>query len=248
MNEEFKIIILDDFGKNSFPNKALVDIHGKPMIQYVYECAVASGATEIVVATDSSRVGMAVEDFGATVCMIADDAMSDSSRLAEVADKMGWGDETNIVKFPGDMPLMTGSNLAQASADLCSQNQADCTMLYSLMPREEAENTATIKLVIDSSDYVIYCSRALLPYQLSDAYPVLDYKCHTGISAYRAGMLRVYRHLAVTQLDQAENIDELKLLFNGMKIHAALANGLMGCQVITEHDVEKVKSQIAATR
>ena len=105
MNEEFKIIILAIFDNNDFPHKAIADIHNKPMIQHVYDSAKGSGASEIVIATDSPRVGMLAEDFGATVCMLVESNLTGTERLAEVVDKMGWGDDTVIVNFPGDAPL-----------------------------------------------------------------------------------------------------------------------------------------------
>ena len=101
MTDDFKIVILAKFDKNNFPKKATVDIHGKPMIQHVFESAQASGASEIVIATDSPRVGMIAEDFGATVCMVIDSEHTGVASLADVADKMGWGDETIVVNFPG---------------------------------------------------------------------------------------------------------------------------------------------------
>jgi len=102
MNDEFKIVILAIFDKNNFPNKATADIHGKPMIQHVYDSAKGSGASEIVIATDSPRVGMVAEDFGASVCMIVDSNLTGTDRLADVVDKMGWGDDTIVVNFPCD--------------------------------------------------------------------------------------------------------------------------------------------------
>ncbi len=78
---DFKVIILAIFNENNFPNKAMTAIHGKPMIQHVYDSAEKSGATEIVLATDSPRIGMVAEDFGATVCMIIDDSLTGLKRL-----------------------------------------------------------------------------------------------------------------------------------------------------------------------
>ncbi|HHJ34290.1 MAG TPA: 3-deoxy-manno-octulosonate cytidylyltransferase, partial [Gammaproteobacteria bacterium] len=42
MNDDFKIIIPAVFDNDNFPNKAMADIHGKPMLQYVFESAQAS--------------------------------------------------------------------------------------------------------------------------------------------------------------------------------------------------------------
>jgi len=244
MTEEFKIIILAIFDESIFPNKALVEIHGKPMIQHVYESATDSGASEIIVATDSPRIGMAVEEFGASVCMIVDDQLSGVSRLAEVADKLGWGDDTIIVNFPGDAPLTPGGILQQVAENMASQSQADCATLYSLESREVAEQDDTVSLILDSDGYVLYCSRAAIPHQHSGTIEGLMYKCHNGINAYRAGLLRIYRNLPSSDLDQAENVEELKLIYNGMKIYAAEAKAQIGSRVVTQDDVEKVQEKI----
>lgn len=248
MNEDFKIIILATFDTNNFHNKAMADIHGKPMIQHVFESASASGASDIVIATDSPRVGMVAEDFGATVCMIVEDEFKGISRLASVVDKMGWGDDTIVVNFPADAPLTPASIITQVAENLMNQSEADCACLYSRISHEKAEKDYTVNLVVDNNEYVMYFSRQPIPHQHSESYKVTDYKCYIELNAYRAGLLRIYRNLPASELDQAENIEELKLLYNGMKIHAAEANSLIGKRVFTEEDIEKVKLQIAPGR
>ncbi|NOQ89205.1 MAG: NTP transferase domain-containing protein [Gammaproteobacteria bacterium] len=248
MNEDFKIIILATFDQDDFPNKAMADIHGKPMIQHVYESAKGSGASEIVIATDSARVGMAAEDFGATVCMIVDDNLTGLSRLAEVADKMRWGDDAIVVNFPGDAPLTPSSIIQQVADNLELHKEADCAALYSMVSFDVADKESTINLVIDNNEYVIYMSRRPIPHQVSEAYTVSEYKCYIEINAYRTGLLRIYRNLPESELDWAEDIQELKLLYNDMKMHAAEANSLIGQRAFAIGDIEKIKLQIAPTR
>ena len=248
MNEDFKIIILAIFDQDYFPNKAMADIHGKPMIQHVFESAQGSGASEIIIATDSARVGMAAEDFGATVCMIVDDNLTGLSRLAEVANKMGWGDDTVVVNIPGDAPLTPSTIIQQVADNLELHKDADCATLYSMVSLEVAEQESTINLIVDNNEYVMYLSRRPIPHQVSETYTVSEYRCYIEINAYRTGLLRIYRNLPESELDWAENIEELKLLYNGMKIHASEANSLIGQRAITEDDIEKIKMQIAPGR
>ena len=248
MSDEFKIIILAIFDKDNFPNKALSDIHGKPMIQHVFETAEKSGASEIVIATDSTRIGMVAEDFGATVCMIVDEDLTGISRLAEVADKMGWGDDTVVVNFPADAPLTPGSIIKQVAINLIKQTEADCAILYSMISREKAEKDYTINLVVDSVDNVMYFSRLPLPHQCSASFEVPEYKCYIEINAYRCGLLRIYRNFPESELEKVENIEELRMLYNGMTIHAVEADSLIGQRVITEDNVAKVKFLIAPDR
>jgi 3-deoxy-manno-octulosonate cytidylyltransferase (CMP-KDO synthetase) len=248
MTDDFKIVILAKFDKNNFSKKATVDIHGKPMIQHVFESAQASGASEIVIATGSPRVGMLAEDFGATVYMITDSELTGVASLADVVDKMGWDDETIVVNFPGDAPLTPGAIIKQVADNLYEHTEADSSVLYSMVPSKIAAKEYTVNLAVDTNGYVMYMSRMPLPHQSSADYEISEYKCSIEIYAYRAGLLRVFKNLPECDIDRAENIDELKLLCNGMKIYAAEANSLIGQRVITEDDVEKVKLQIAPAR
>jgi 3-deoxy-manno-octulosonate cytidylyltransferase (CMP-KDO synthetase) len=180
--------------------------------------------------------------------MVVDDNLMGISRLAEVADKMGWGDDTIVVNFPGDAPLTPGSIIQQVADNLKLHPDADCATLYSMVTPEVAAKESTIKLVVDSSEYVMYLSRIPIPHQVSDKYTVSEYRCYIEINAYRVGLLRIYRNLPESELDWAEDIEEIKLLYNGMKIHAAEANSLIGQRVIFAEDVDKVKIQIAPNR
>jgi len=247
MNEEFKVVILAIFDNNNFPNRVMADIHGKPMIQHVFETARQSGAAEVVIATDRARVGMAAEEFGATVCMILDDELTDLSRLAEVVDKLSWDDDAIVVNFPADAPLTPGEIIKQVADDLQSQKDADGAVLYTMVPLNVAVKETTINLIVDNSGYVMYFSRLPIPHQYSEKHKISEYRSYIGINAYRAGVLRSCRSLAESELDLAENIEELKLLYNGIRIHAAEANNVIGQRVITEDDVAKVKVQIAPT-
>lgn len=250
---DFKIIILAIFEENDFPNKAMVEIHGKPMIEHVYESARTSSASDIVLATDSPRLGMIAEDFGATVCMVTDeegqsDGSLGSALLAQIIDKMGWEDDTVVVNFPGDAPLTPGLILDQVADNLASQSAADCATLYSHVNREVAEKAYTVNMVVDKEGYVIYMSRCPVPHQASETDESPQYKSYIGINAYRAGFIRTFSELDGGELDTVENIEHLKLLYNGIKIHAAEANSLIGQRVFTEKDVGRVTLQIAPNR
>jgi 3-deoxy-manno-octulosonate cytidylyltransferase (CMP-KDO synthetase) len=245
---EFKIVILAIYNENDFPKRVLMDIHGKPMIQYVYECAKRSKADEIVIATNSPRVGMVAEDFGATVCMIIDDGLKGIVLLSEVVDKMGWGDDTIVVNFPADAPFTPRSILQQVVKNLVANEAADYAILYSYMSREIAESGVSVNLVVDKNDYVMYFSYYPIPYQADESKKHVQHKCCIGISASRVSLLRTCKWMFEADADSIEKIDELTLLYNGIKIHAAEADSLIGQRVLSEGDIEKVKLQIAPSR
>lgn len=94
----------------------------------------------------------------------------------------------------------------------------------------------------------MYLSRCPIPFQFSDLDFTPEYKNYIELSAYRVSLLKKYTELPKNALDSAENIEELKLLASGMKIHAAEASSLIGQRIFTEKDIGKVTLQIAPNR
>ena len=172
---DFKVIILAIFDKNSFPNKVNTEIHDKPMIQYVFESAQNSGASDIVIATDSPRIGMLAEGFGATVCMITDEDLTGISRLSEIAERMGWDDEAIVVDVPGDTPLIPLAIIQQVAESLVVEEDVGVATLYSHTSYEVAEKEHTINMVVDNDGYVMYFSRYPIPHQASAEHKIFEY-------------------------------------------------------------------------
>ena len=52
----YTVVIPARYGSTRLPGKPLLDIHGKPMVQRVWEQACRSGALEVIVATDDQRI------------------------------------------------------------------------------------------------------------------------------------------------------------------------------------------------
>jgi 3-deoxy-manno-octulosonate cytidylyltransferase (CMP-KDO synthetase) len=244
----FKIVIPARYESSRFPGKPLADIHGKPMIQHVYERAVDAGADEVVIATDSTIIGMTAEDFGASVCMTLEEHASGTERIGEVVDKFGWDDDTVVVNLQGDEPLTPPAIINQVAVNLMRHEAADCATLYTPATAVQAADPNVVKVVTDAAGYALYFSRAPIPFirdHDSDAAPVIQYKRHLGMYAYRAGLLRALGSMSACDIEQAERLEQLRLMWHGMKIHCDEAVALPGHSVDTPEDLEKVRVAIA---
>ena len=248
MTEEFKIIIPARYDSSRFPGKPLADIHGKPMIQRVYEAAVDAGASEVVIATDSTLIGMAAEEFGAPVCMTLEQHTTGTDRLCEVVDKLEWTNETVVVNLQGDEPLMPPAIVNQVAINLIRNSEAGCATLYTGLSSEDAGDPNVVKVVTDAKDYALYFSRSVIPYirDTEDAAVAgLVYKKHIGLYAYKVDLLKKFKTMQSCELEQAEKLEQLRLMWHGVKIHVALASSIPGHGVDTPEDLERVKSAIA---
>jgi len=251
----FIVIIPARYASERLPGKPLRKIGGKPMIQHVCERAVASGATEVVVATDDERIEKAVKLFGGDVCMTASSHRSGSERLAEVVALRSYADEQIVVNLQGDEPMMPPKLIHQVAQDLQAHLEADIATLYARIHcAAELFDPHIVKVVLDAEGYALYFSRAPVPWD-RDTFAVTveqlpenhEHYRHIGLYAYRAGYLKHYTSLPSSPLEQLESLEQLRVLWHGGRIHAAEAECSPGHGVDTLSDLEKTAKLLEET-
>ena len=231
LEHPFVVIIPARYDSTRLPGKPLADIGGKPMIQWVYEQSINSGADEVVVATDDERVVAAVNDFGGEVCMTDKNHNSGTERLAQVIELKGYSKDTIVVNVQGDEPLIPPENIKQVAQNLAHAQAAEmATLSVKIHSVEEAFNPNAVKVVCDAQGYALYFSRSTIPYDRNhflnneDISTIGDfYQRHIGIYAYRAGFIRRYIQWSDSPLEHIEMLEQLRVLWHGEKIHVAQA-------------------------
>jgi 3-deoxy-manno-octulosonate cytidylyltransferase (CMP-KDO synthetase) len=237
------VVIPARYASTRFPGKVLADIHGKPMLQHVYERACASGATEVIIATEDTRVEEAAKKFGAAVFMTSPDHVSGSDRIAEVAVKLEWKDSTIIVNVQGDEPVIPPDNIAQVAANLARHKVEMASLRTPIVDAADAGNPNVVKVVVDAADMALYFSRALIPYRRdTDGAPVQHYR-HIGLYAYRNVFLQHYTRTPPVPLEEAEKLEQLRALWLGARIHVAVAHTASGAGVDTPEDLAHILAQ-----
>ena len=243
----FVVVIPARYASTRLPGKPLRTINGKPMIEHVHARGRASSARDVVIATDDERIAEAAESFGATVCMTGDQHRSGSERIAEVADLMDWPDETVVVNLQGDEPAMPAGLIDQC-ANLLDDTQADLATLASpLRSNADFENPNVVKVVVDDAGNAIYFSRATIPYPRNPATVSQARNAalhHHGIYAYRCGVLRRLVSAAPSQLETAEQLEQLRALSMGMTIRVGVPSVRPGAGVDTEEDLAAMAREL----
>ena len=250
---DFKVVLPARYASSRLPGKPVLEIAGKPMIQHVYERACESGAAEVIVATDDQRVAACAEGFGAKVCMTSSAHHSGTDRIAEVVKKLGWADDTIVVNLQGDEPCMPAQLIDQVAADMASHSRADITTLFSkITDRKTLFDPHAVKVVTDVEGYALYFSRAPIPYHrdefLSDQGNKLPqdvlFARHIGLYAYRAVFLAKFIDWPPAPLEQAESLEQLRVLWHGGVIHLTEAAVEPGHGVDTEDDLQRAAQQL----
>ncbi len=236
------------YASTRFPGKPLKLIAGKPLILHVVDqCRRAKTLSEVIVATDDERIRAAVAPH-CRVEMTSDHHPSGSDRIAEVAGRLNCD---AVVNVQGDEPLIDPEVIDMvASALTMSEMSTAATPIKHL---EEYENPNVVKVVTDLSGRALYFSRRTIPY-LRDAatkpsaeqmssFPFLK---HLGIYGYlRETLLNLVQH-PVSALEQAEKLEQLRALENGISIHVCRVD-YESIGVDTPEDVARVEAILQAT-
>ena len=252
---DFKVVLPARYASSRLPGKPVLDIAGRPMIQHVYERACESGAAEVVIATDDERVALCAKDFDAEVCMTSTAHHSGTDRIAEVVKKLGWADDAIVVNLQGDEPCMPAQLVNQVATDMASHTHANITTLSSkITDRKTLFDPHAVKVVTDTEGYALYFSRAPIPYHrdefLSGQGDVLPqgvpFSRHIGLYAYRAAFLEQFVSWPPAPLEQAESLEQLRVLWHGGVIHVTEAAVEPGHGVDTEEDLQRAAQQLGA--
>mgnify|MGYP000166512469 CR=1 FL=1 len=237
------------YDSTRLPGKPLQILAGKPLIHHVIERARQLESAEVVVATDDSRVAQIAAEMGASVVMTRSDHATGSDRLAEAAEICGWTARTRVINLQGDEPLMPLSCLEAVIEALDSDPDASvATLATPILTIEEAFDPSCVKVVLCNSQRALYFSRAPIPWfrnewaQVEKSLPLQSMFRHIGLYAYRAGALRSFARLAQTPLEQAECLEQLRLLEHGFRIVVRMAPERIPPGVDTPADLLRVEA------
>lgn len=245
-------IIPARWASSRFPGKPLANIVGVPMIQRVVKQAQkAKCITEVIVATDDSRIFDLVNKNGGIAIMTSAEHQSGTDRVAEVArDK----DCDIVVNIQGDEPLMPPQNIEKVVEPLIEDTSISVASLKILIqnPKDLLNNRIT-KVVVDKFNSALYFSKAPIPWDrdkwsvnagdVSNFSAPLWFK-HIGLYAYRKNFLMEYSTLPASPLEKIEKLEQLRILENGFSIKMVETN-LDSIGVDSAADIEIIEKQLA---
>jgi 3-deoxy-manno-octulosonate cytidylyltransferase (CMP-KDO synthetase) len=236
-------IIPARFASTRFPGKPLQLIAGKPLVQHVVErCREAQSLADVIVATDDERIAKVVREF-CTVEMTRADHPSGTDRIAEVAARL---DCDAVVNVQGDEPLIPATVIdAVAGALTDAQMTTAATPVRNIA---EYSDPNAVKVVVDAAGRALYFSRRTIPFVRDSAEESPEQQCaafpflkHLGIYGYRRDTLKRLVEFAASPLEQAERLEQLRALENGIGIAVCLVE-YESIGVDVPEDVQRVEA------
>ena len=213
------IIIPARYGSKRLQGKPLLKVCNKPIIQWVWEKAIQVKSADIVIiATDNKEIYDCAKSFGANVEMTSEHHKCGSDRIVEVAEK--YPELSYIINLQGDEPMINTSCVEEVIKLLKEDNNADISTLVSEIKNEDVDDPNMVKCVKDINGYAMYFSRSKIPYERNMG--IAKFYKHIGIYGYKREALFKMTQFPQPEIEQAESLEQLRALYNGMKIKTSV--------------------------
>ncbi len=234
------LVIPARMGSTRLARKALADIEGQPMVVRVAErAAKVRGVQKVIVATDSDEILQVVKKAGFEARMTPLELASGTERVAYVARDLS---EDVIVNLQGDEPVVHPLSVEAAMEPVLKRGSKMGSAYTFFRSMQEATSPSNVKVLTDLEGDAIYFSRYAIPFRqnsVSDEEILKDqhFGKHLGIYVYQRDFLLKYGSLEVPLMERCESLEQLRALYNGVKIGMGRTN-YGGQSVDTAEDLE----------
>ena len=235
------------YASKRLPGKPLLDLCGKSIIEHVYERAQkARLLSEVLVATDDERISTAVERFGGKAVITPITIQSGSDRTAYAAKHL---QADIIVNIQGDEPLIKPEMIDETVQALLEDTAAEVsTPVKRITSHEELSDPNVVKVVVDENGFALYFSRSMIPFLRSEQNEQVwlkrhRYYKHVGLYVYRKEFLFTFTQWGRSPLEQAEELEQLRILEHGHRIKCVTTEH-DSLSIDTREDLERVRTML----
>jgi 3-deoxy-manno-octulosonate cytidylyltransferase (CMP-KDO synthetase) len=218
-NKKIACIIPARLKSTRFPKKMLCMLKNKPLLQWVWEAATSvSLFDEVVFAVDAPEIAELITTFGGKWFMTSENCQSGSERLSELLQKK-LVDADIWVNWQGDEPFICEQMILDLLQSCGSEESDMWTLKKKIIHEDEATNSQFAKVVCDAKGFALYFSRSQIPFyrDISEWNQKNIFK-HVGLYAYTRDALTKINALDPCEIEQAEQLEQLRFLSHNMKI------------------------------
>ncbi|RPG09184.1 MAG: 3-deoxy-manno-octulosonate cytidylyltransferase [Phycisphaera sp. TMED24] len=207
------IVLPVRLGSTRLPKKAILNKTGRPLVVHAADMAAKSKyVDQVVIAGDHDEIRNAVDPYGFQYISTGEQHTSGSSRCAEVMDTI---DADIVVNVQGDEPEVQPEHI-DAVIEAMTDPKVKCSTLASPLDPVQQHNPNVVKVAMACDGSALYFSRSLVPFDRDNT--GAKHWRHVGLYAYRPDTLREFCQMPQTPLEQAEKLEQLRLLENGIPI------------------------------
>ena len=219
------VVIPARLSSTRLPNKVLLNLHGKSVVQRVYEqCIKAKHIDAVYIATDSQKVQEACLEFTQNVIMTSATHQSGTDRIAQAVEEIACD---VVINVQGDEPFIDPTLIENLAYAFEEEETSMVSAMHKITDPKELSNPNVVKVTVDTHGHALYFSRSPIPYPreewenihtLSSLPKTLHFYRHLGIYGYTKNFLLTYAQMAPSYLERTEKLEQLRVLENGYKI------------------------------
>lgn len=230
-----------------FPEKLIQKIDGKPLLIHTWENAKTSQhLRRIVIACDDPKIEEICKEYNADYIMTSPNLKSGTDRIAKAYRELEESADV-VVNIQADEPFLSGEVIDELFWPFSTSLARVGTLVKRINSVDELNDPSIVKVVLETDNTALYFSRSPIPYfrdlPQDEWLKKQVYWKHIGVYAYRIEALEEFVNIPQTDLEIAENLEQLRLLQNNNKYLCVETKAeLVG--VDTEEDFLKVKSII----
>ncbi len=228
------------YAASRFPAKLMQILGNKTVISHTYDATVATQLFDkVIVVTDSDIIYNEIMSQGGVAMMSKRPHESGSDRIAEAAEEL---DVDVIINVQGDEPFIQKEPLAR----LVHLFDDPSVMVGSLMRKftadEDVSKTSSVKVVVNKNNDALYFSRSVIPHVANTSIHTAHY-LHIGVYGFRKEALLNFTQWPASVLEQAEKLEQLRYLENGVPIRMALVD-FKSLAIDTPEDLARAKGML----
>ncbi len=225
--EEVYIIIPARIGSTRLPNKPLIDLNGRSLIQRVYLNA-SKISLNVFVATDSKKIEQNLSEYTSNIIMTSSDHISGTDRIYEAAKKLNIKDDSLIINLQGDEPFLPIDAVSQIIQTYHSIEPDVITLSCSLDDVNDLNNPNCVKVKTNIDNY------ALDFFRISDEE---NLNRHIGIYGYSFKTLKKLINLDPSDREIEYKLEQLRFLDNNFSIYVSYYDRNIPHGIDTDLDV-----------
>lgn len=208
-------IIPARYASSRFPGKPLADIHGRPMIWWVYQQAVkVKDFSAVYVATDDKRIFVECEKLDMKVIMTGDHHPTGTDRLGEAAGQI---DADLYVNVQGDEPLVSPETIARVLEPFRKGGTVQVVNLMTEIKHQpEIVDSTVPKVVVNAENNAVYLSRLPIPYPKESK--GLRYFKQVCVYGFTPKALAFFCSNTKGPAERAEDIELLRFIENSIPV------------------------------
>jgi 3-deoxy-manno-octulosonate cytidylyltransferase (CMP-KDO synthetase) len=226
------------YAASRFPGKLMQKLAGKTVVRRVYESVFQTGLfDDVIVVTDSDIIEQEIKTVNGHVIRSKKEHESGSDRIAEAAADM---DVDIILNVQGDTPFIKKEPLEKLLKLFDDETVQVGSLMQTISDEKVISDPNRVKVCVDKKNNSLLFSRSVIPYPRNEAANIVYYE-HIGVYAFRKQALLKFTTWPITPLEDAEKIECLRYLENGIALRMALTD-YIGVSIDTPEDLEKART------